>query len=292
MLAESVDTYQVMLNAYILMPNHFHLLLQTVKANLSEFMRRFNICYTGWFNYHHGRCGHLFQGRYRSLLIDADNYLLEVSRYLHLNVVRKPAFKTTDWSEKWRVAKNYRWSTLPGYLDNKRIVPFVSYDRILDMIGGQRAYRDFILDGVRRGMRDPFNLVKYRTVLGDDDFIMKVKAKRVEGGSTREQPSYRGLIAKVVDAEAILQCVAEVMRLEKPMLSKRRGHGVARGIAAELLYRYSSLNLGEIGRFLGDVDYCTVSQLRRRLKLKVAQDKKIGVLFEKAHGKVTRLCHM
>jgi len=88
LLTESLETYQVILYAYILMINHFHLLVQTKRANLSEFMRCFNICYTGWFNYRHHRCGHLYQGRYKAFLIDADNYLLEVSRYLHLNSVR------------------------------------------------------------------------------------------------------------------------------------------------------------------------------------------------------------
>lgn len=88
LLSESLETYQVVLFAYIMMTNHFHLLIQTRKANCSEFMRHFNICYTGWFNYHNSRCGNLYQGRYKAFLVDADTYLLEVSRYLHLNIVR------------------------------------------------------------------------------------------------------------------------------------------------------------------------------------------------------------
>ncbi len=70
------------------MPNHFHLLVCTPKGNLSEFMRHFNISYTGAFNRKYKRSGHLYQGRYKAFLVDRNNYLLEVSRYIHLNPLR------------------------------------------------------------------------------------------------------------------------------------------------------------------------------------------------------------
>jgi len=77
-LAISSDTYNVPILAYVLMTNHFHLLLTTPDGNLSEFMRHFNISYTAFFNKQHKRVGHLYQGRYKAFLVDADNYLLEV----------------------------------------------------------------------------------------------------------------------------------------------------------------------------------------------------------------------
>ena len=88
LLARSVDIFDVRLLAYALMPNHFHLLVCTPKGNLSEFMRHFNISYTGAFNRKYKRSGHLYQGRYKAFLIDGDNYLLEVFRYIHLNPLR------------------------------------------------------------------------------------------------------------------------------------------------------------------------------------------------------------
>lgn len=291
-LSESVDTYHIVLHAYVLMPNHFHLLLQTEKANLAEFMRRFNICYTGWFNYHHGRCGHLFQGRYKSILIDADNYLLEVSRYLHLNVARGLRTKITDSGEKWRYVRRYQWSTLPGYLDKKCTVDFVSYSDILTIIGGRSSYRNFIIDGLRRGVRNPFDLIKYRTILGDDDFIAQVKAEHLESGSTREQPAFRGLHLSKIDAETILRHVADIAGTERIMLSKRRGPGVVRGMAAELLYKYGDLNLRMIGAYLGGIDYCAVNQLRRRLRQRMAENRQTKVLFSRIERVVAGLCHM
>jgi putative transposase len=82
-LALSLDIYHVSLLAYVCMANHFHLLVTTPEGNLSEFMRHFNISYTSAFNRRHRRSGHLYQGRYKAFLVDADSYLLEVSRYIH-----------------------------------------------------------------------------------------------------------------------------------------------------------------------------------------------------------------
>lgn len=116
LLSRSLETYQVVLHAYIMMTNHFHLLIETVKANCSEFMRHFNICYTGWFNRRYGRVGNLYQGRYKAFLVDADNYLLEVSRYLHLNSVRVRNLQALGYRVRWQYAQQYPWSSLAGYV--------------------------------------------------------------------------------------------------------------------------------------------------------------------------------
>jgi REP-associated tyrosine transposase len=79
-LQGSLDIYSVRLHAYVLMDNHFHFICQTPKANLSSFMRQFNVSYTGFYNRRHRRAGHLYQGRFKAIVVEADNYLLELSR--------------------------------------------------------------------------------------------------------------------------------------------------------------------------------------------------------------------
>jgi putative transposase len=170
MLADSLETYQVVLHAYIMMNNHFHLLIQTRKANCSEFMRHFNIRYTGWFNWHHERSGNLYQGRYHAYLVDADNYLLEVSRYVHLNPVRVKQMKSTVIQARWQKAVDYPWSSLSGYINEKRSLAFVEYDTVFSMVGGRRAYREFIMDGLRRGIENPFKHIQSRMILCSGDF--------------------------------------------------------------------------------------------------------------------------
>ena len=111
LLIESLNDYQVRLLSYVLMSNHFHMIIQTVRANLSEFMRRFNICYTSWFNRHHNTYGHLYQGRYKAILVDANNYLIELSRYVHLNPVRVGKLKRKSFQERWSYICGYEWSS-------------------------------------------------------------------------------------------------------------------------------------------------------------------------------------
>ena len=112
-LGLSSDIYNIPILAYVLMTNHFHLLLTTPDGNLSEFMRHFNISYTAYFNTRHHRVGHLYQGRYKSYLVDADNYLLEVSRYIHLNPVRIKALTKKSPKERWDALMTYKASSLP-----------------------------------------------------------------------------------------------------------------------------------------------------------------------------------
>ena len=86
-LRTSLEVYRVKLHAYVLMNDYFHLLAETPKANLAEFMRHFNVSYRGAYNRRHRRVGHLYQRRYKAILIEKDSYLLELSRYVHLNPV-------------------------------------------------------------------------------------------------------------------------------------------------------------------------------------------------------------
>ncbi|MCX7994957.1 MAG: transposase, partial [candidate division WOR-3 bacterium] len=193
LLQRSLEVYQVLLHGFIMMDNHFHLLIETPKANCSEFMRYFNICYTGYFNWRHRRCGNLYQGRYQAYLIDVDSYLLEVSRYLHLNCVRVRGLERLGYQERWRYLQGYRWSSLGGYLWESRVLPFVVYDLILGMVGGRAGYRDFVRDGLRCGVVSPFTGVRAGVILGSDEYVKKVR-RYLKGGSVREQPGYREIV--------------------------------------------------------------------------------------------------
>lgn len=84
-LSQSLNIYSVKLHAYVLMDNHFHLLVETALGNLADFMRHFNITYTGYFNRRHKRVGYLYQGRYKSILVEKETYLSALTRYIHLN---------------------------------------------------------------------------------------------------------------------------------------------------------------------------------------------------------------
>jgi putative transposase len=286
LLAESLGIYEVTLYAYVLMHNHFHLILQTGRSNLSEFMRRFNICYTGWFNYHHATYGHLYQGRYKSILIDADSYLLTLSRYVHLNPLRLKTTSSIDHQSSWHSLQRYQWSTLHGYIKQGRVLHFVNYDLILNMIGGRKQYHSFMIDGIKKGYANPLNDAKYQMILGNDNFVQKVKQKHSAGGSNREQPMHRRFDKCVIKPSIIIDCVSRHFGLSPKELLDRYYNGIARGITSELLYRFCALKLREIGELL-NIDYSSVYKSRYRLKTQLSTNQKIARIYRRIESEIT-----
>ncbi len=147
-MSKSLKIYSVNLISYVLMKNHFHLLIGTPKGNLSEFMLHFNITYTSYYNRRYKRAGHLYQGRYKSILIDADEYLSVLSRYIHLNAVRMRAMKKRTAEDKTGYLMGYRWSSLPGYINKSKREKDLNmdYEMVLGEYGGdnrrgRQAYR-------------------------------------------------------------------------------------------------------------------------------------------------------
>ena len=285
-LIESIEIYDVNIFAYILMTNHFHLLVQTRKANLSEYMRRFNIIYTGWFNYHHQRCGHLYQGRYCAHLVDADSYLLEVSRYIHLNNIRKKTKKGKELNELIEVVYKNNWSSLPGYINKRYSLDFIDYEMILALAGGRSYYRRFIREGIRGGLRNPFDDLKHGVFLGDNDFVAKIKHESLDDGSECEQPSYQSLVKRVIDPYIVIDIVASITNIPNDRIINRWGDSVARGITSELIYQFCGLKQQHIGKLMGGVSYSAVSQLRRRLKRRILKDKDVRDYYKKARVEV------
>jgi putative transposase len=181
------------------MSNHFHMIVETPKGSLSEFMRHCSISYTAGYNRRHSRVGHLYQGRFKAILIDADNYLLELSRYVHLNPVRLRSYNSRDGGEKIKDAERYRWSSLAAYLNTSKRQAWMTYETVLSYVGKSRSkYREFVIEGIRRGYDTPWEEVKGQAVLGGEDFVERIKGRMKNLGSRREQPGVRQLEARIL----------------------------------------------------------------------------------------------
>ncbi len=232
-------------------------------------MRHFNICYTGWFNYRYNTCGHLYQERYKAILVDADNYLLELSRYVHLNPVRAKEYAGFSCNEKLKFLLRYKWSSLLGYIDPKHIIDFVDYDPVLEEVSGRHAYQKFIYDGLENGVKNISEMIQFQVILGDDDFVAKIKAKYLNSGSLREQPAYREITAIVLSPEQVIKVCSEILKVTPDQIKARSGDGVIRGIVAYMLHKYCSITQHEIGEILGGIGYTAVNMLIRRFKEKI-----------------------
>ncbi|MBE0433847.1 hypothetical protein IBX73_10345, partial [candidate division WOR-3 bacterium] len=223
--------------------------------------------------------------------VDADNYLLEVSRYLHLNIVRKQHARALGQRARWEKGRDYPWSSLAGYANERHAVPFVNYDLILGMVGGRRAYRAFVIDGIKKNIEDPFKRVRSRVILGRDAFITQAK-QYLRRGSRREQPAYQDLMTPVLEPEQLLGILSRECGINIDSLRQRRTAGELRGIAAELLFKYCDITQTQIGRLLGNIDYVSVHQLRRRLKKKMADDPAAREHYRRIEAKIKAACIM
>lgn len=286
-LKKSVEIYSIRLYAYVLMENHFHLLIETPLGNLSEFMRQFNITYTSYFNRSHKRVGHLFQGRYKSILVDKDNYLSVLSRYIHLNPIRAKARGKTNIEEKIRFLEGYRWSSSGGYIDKRKKEGFIDYSVVLEEYGGdtekgRKAYRSKIEEDIREGLEIRDKLIG--SILGGDRFIEGIKERFLKKAkSRRELPAVKEL-QRYKAKEEIIRAIEE--ETGKAISDIIAGGGSLRQIAMDLLYRIGGLKGKEIGEMMG-LDYSTISQGRKRLNEKIQRDRNLKKLSSRIEGRLS-----
>jgi hypothetical protein len=266
------------------MTDHFHLLVETPLGNLAEFMRHFNISYTGFFNRQHQRVGHLYQGRYKSILVDREAYLATVSRYIHLNPVRLKVLEGIPPKEKFEKLRQYHWSSLPGYFHLEKRQSMVEYSLVLADFGGanrrgMNSYRKQIAMDIAKEL-DIREWIFGQSILGGEEFVERVTREFLAGSQEREQPSAR-FIRQYRHQDLILSTIEAETGKDLEALKKEKGD--LRRLAMDLLYRQGGLKGPVIGG-LFEVDYSVVSQERKRLRERMASDAELAALVRKFEG--------
>jgi putative transposase len=170
LLTQVCERFNWVVHAYCLMTNHYHLLLETPDASLSDGMRQLNGVYTQTFNRAHKRVGHLFQGRFKAILVQKDSYLLEVSRYIVLNPVRAAMVE---------ICEEWPWSSYCFTCCYHEPPPWLAVDQLLSLFGSERSqaigkYQDFVLRGVEKNL---WPEVKQLIYLGSDSFVSEMQSK-------------------------------------------------------------------------------------------------------------------
>lgn len=169
-LEQVVTQFNWICHAWCLMDNHYHLLVQTPDGNLSKGMRQLNGVYTQASNRRHRRVGHLFQGRFKAILVDSDAYLLELTRYVVLNPVRAGiAKKPSDWP----------WSSYRASVGLMPPAPWLAVDGLLAQFAKRRSlaqqrYAQFVAEGIKAA--SPWSNLKGQVFLGDDQFVLRMQA--------------------------------------------------------------------------------------------------------------------
>ena len=263
------DRYSILIHSFVLMDNHYHLILETPEGNLLKVMHGINGSYTGYFNRKYERSGHLFQGRYKGILIDKDVYLLQLSRYVHMNPVRAKIVEEPE---------HYKWGSYPSYIGKEKEYEWVEYSWILSNYGNDREsakkrYREYIEESLNTDIENPAKNPYGQIILGDDKFIEKIR-NRLKGKSISKEIAERKRILKSPSPEDIIKKVADVFGVDRDVINdKNIRNNVARKAAVYLVHRYSGISNEEAGKIFGGIHYSAVSKVSARLKEEFGNNK-------------------
>jgi REP element-mobilizing transposase RayT len=270
LLKNASSLWKVRIAAYCLMSNHYHLLVQTPEANLSRFMRHINGLYTQYFNRTHKSDGQLFRGRYKSIVIDGDSYLLELVRYIHRNPLNVALVKRLE---------DYSWSSHKAYISKGNEGNWMHKDFILSMLEENKskrrqAYLDFIKQEVPKAISALYEKKKLPLLLGAKDFIDDIRQKYHDKTSIKEVPQVKELF---LDKSQIEKAVCGVYQIEvDDILKSRRGnYNEARNVAIYLIRKYAGASLKDVGSRFGMNSYTSVSSVIMRIKQVMDRDKKL-----------------
>ncbi len=249
-LERVVRRFDVIVYAWCLMDNHYHLLLETPRANLSKALRQLNGVYTQAFNRRHDKVGHVLQGRFKAILVDRDSYLLELCRYVVLNPVR---------AKMVRKPESYRWSSYRASAGIDAAPAYLRLEWLLSQFAkqpavAQRRYQAFVAAGVRQA--SPWDRLQGQVLLGDERFVEHLRPALQEKSAAPEIPrkqrhADRPLLTRLFPATRVDD-------------RERRN---ARIREAHVKHGYT---LSEIGSALG-LHYSTISRIVARQEASAAQ---------------------
>lgn len=261
LLQEGTHRFGYRVHAFCLMTNHIHLALQVADIPLSRAMQNLSFRYTRWINWREKRTGHLFQGRYKAVLIEAESYLLELVRYLHLNPVRAGMVTSPE---------DYQWSGHNAYL-GKEILPWLTTDWMLVQLGksvskARAAYEAFVLDGLDEERRPEFHGSGVDSrLLGDDNFMDKCL-------------SGAGGTALRLTAQQIIETVSRAYHLDADILktkSQQRIASEARAVAGWMARESGCVTLSAIAGLVNR-DVGSISSAVRRLSERIPEDPELA----------------
>lgn len=267
-LLQSKEKFQFRLYAYALMTNHYHLLVQTLQANLPKIMHYINSAYTTYYNKTNKNVGHLFQGRYKSLIIDVDSYFKKVTRYIHLNPV-KARIAESPQDYRWSSYRGYMSRKGDGYIDKKEI------EKVLDM--DMEEYRKFVCAG--KDEEDIFKEVYAGSILGSACFI-KETIQVLKGRIENKDIAYGEKLRGQINAEDVLEFVSQEYKMgREEILGSKNKQNQAKKNCIYLLRRITDKTNKEIGEMFG-MGHTAVSKVCSKMEQEMGCNKWIREVVE------------
>lgn len=263
-LSSATVRYGAVVHTWCQMSNHYHLILETPRGNLSEIMHHINGAYTTYFNVKRERSGHLFQGRFKAILIEASEYATQLSRYIHLNPVRAGIVGRPE---------EYRWSSYRGYVGEEVVPIWLRTEFIHGHFGtkvqeAQVKYRSFVEDALAGEYENILAGAVAGAILGSADFVETITATYLD--KEERENNFLGLGPGGLALENIVETV-------KAVFVDKRG---ARSAAMYFCHRFSGRKLREIAELFGVKD-AAVTAASRRFEALLENDVQLRERMEK-----------
>ena len=282
LLSQISIMFRVEIHGFCLMDNHYHLLIHTPAGNLQRAMRHLNGVYTQRYNRLETTDGTLFRGRYKAILIEPDAYLLNVSRYIHLNPV---AASVTA------LAGDYQWSSYPSYIGVAPTPQWLQTKFVLNMTGRRqrrKAYRLFVEKEVDDETQTFYDKKKFPAVMGSDNFKESIHSRL---SVNTEIPAIKTLKA-APSISAIIQAVSIIFATpENEMLQTARGRGMKNSARSAAIYccrKMAGLPLNEIANQFGFSHYGSVSGSIARFDRQISEEPHLAKLMRKVENIINK----
>lgn len=272
-LAKCIERFITRIHAYCLMSNHYHLLIETPQANLSVAIQWLNVSYSVYYNKRHRRRGHLFQGRFKAILLDANEYLILLSRYIHLNPVR--AKMVTHPLE-------YSWSSYPVFAGKRQKPNWLTTQTVLSYFGedkkeATRNYKSYVEKVNLEALENPDKNMSGGFILGGTSFVNWVKDKFLSTkNDEKEIPQLKKLKRKVTLTTIIQSVCNEFGCREEEITMRGRKNNKARAIAMYLARDLSGVSGKELGVFFDGISGAAITMKYNQMNAELLRNKKLS----------------
>ena len=285
-ICKAVERYEIKIHTYCLMNNHYHLLTETPHPNLSQAIKWINVSYAAYFNRKRRRCGHLFQGRFKAIVIDADEYLKHLSRYIHLNPVRA---RMVD------LCKDHPWSSYPVFGGYAKAPEWLDTHWLLSLFGENRAkakkrYRDFVESVQNEKIENPAKDIIGGAILGGADFVKWIKQEYLEMDSeVKEKPQLRSLKPRLTPEDFIPVICREFGCAREAILKKGKKGNRARDLAIYFSREMTGESGVALGHYFGGISGAGITVRYKYIANKIETDRKLKRQTMKIRKKISNI---
>lgn len=255
-LEKTAERFSIIIHSYCLMPNHYHLLLETTHPNLSRAIQWLNVSYATYFNKKQKRSGHLFQGRFKAILIDADEYLTHLSRYIHLNPVKARLVKFPE---------AFLWSSYRFFIGSEDTPDWLETDKLLSFFGEEKkkaliSYRRFVESCHDNSSDDLMMNIRGGCLLGGESFVQWVTDTYLSRPNNVAKMSRRKKNGLIIPVEDIVQLVCHECGCCQEMLCKKGlKDNTLRDITIYLARDMSGVKCSDLGDYFGGISGAAIT---------------------------------